>query len=99
MQFDENQLKVIEYGKGNLLVEAGPGSGKTTVIIERIKHLLNIGVEPESFLIITFTRKAAENLKNKLKEHVSKETLSKMRISTIHSFCLDYLRSKDEFFT
>lgn len=99
MQFDENQLKVIEYGKGNLLVEAGPGSGKTTVIIERIKHLINIGVEPESFLIITFTRKAAENLKNKLKDHLSKETLSKMRISTIHSFCLDYLRSKDEFFT
>ena len=99
MQFDENQLKVIEYGKGNLLVEAGPGSGKTTVIIERIKHLINIGVEPESFLIITFTRKAAENLKNKLKEHISKEILSKMRISTIHSFCLDYLRTKDEFFT
>ena len=99
MQFDENQIKVIEYGKGNLLVEAGPGSGKTTVIIERIKHLINKGVEPESFLIITFTRKAAENLRNKLKAHISKETLSKMRISTIHSFCLDYLRTKDEFFT
>ena len=99
MEFDENQIKVIEYGKGNLLVEAGPGSGKTTVIIERIKHLINIGVEPESFLVITFTRKAAENLRNKLKEHISKETLSKMKISTIHSFCLDYLRTKDEFFT
>ena len=41
MEFVGNQKDVIEYGKGTLLVEAGPGSGKTTVIVERIKHLIN----------------------------------------------------------
>ena len=41
MDFNDNQKEVIGFGKGNLLVEAGPGSGKTTVIVERIKHLIN----------------------------------------------------------
>ena len=54
MEFNQNQKDVIYYGKGTLLVEAGPGSGKTTVIVERIKHLIDIGVSPESFLVITF---------------------------------------------
>ena len=97
MDFNENQKEVINFGKGNLLVEAGPGSGKTTVIVERIKHLINdCNVDPESFLVITFTRKAADNLKNKLKEKdVPKEIISKMQISTIHSFCLQFLKDRN----
>ncbi len=98
MEFNENQKRVITHEKGPLLVEAGPGSGKTTVIVERIKYLINnLNITPESLLVITFTRKAAENLQNRLKEHISKDDLSRMQISTIHSFCLEYLRSKEEF--
>ena len=41
MEFNENQMDVINYGNGTLLVEAGPGSGKTTVIVARIRHLIN----------------------------------------------------------
>ena len=96
MKFNRNQSEVINYGKGTLLVEAGPGSGKTTVIVERIKKLSRI-IPAESILVITFTRKAAENLKDKLRNHLSKETVSKMKISTIHSFCLEYLKSKNQF--
>ncbi|MBR6993914.1 MAG: ATP-dependent helicase [Methanobrevibacter sp.] len=96
MEFNKNQEDVINYGKGTLLVEAGPGSGKTTVIVSRIGHLIKNGVNPEEFLVITFTRKAAENLKNKLKTYLSDETISKMQISTIHSFCLEYLKSKNQ---
>ena len=99
MEFNKNQLDVINYGKGTLLVEAGPGSGKTTVIIERIKKLIAKRVEPETFLVITFTTKAADNLKIKLKKHLSKEVISKMQISTIHSFCLDFLKGKDHSLT
>ena len=96
MKLNHNQVEVINFGKGNLLVEAGPGSGKTTVIIERIKHLINdCDVDPESFLVITFTRKAADNLKNKLKKDVPKEIINKMQISTIHSFCLQFLKDKN----
>ena len=93
MEFVGNQKNVIEYGKGTLLVEAGPGSGKTTVIVERIKHLINEGVKPESFLVITFTNKAADNLKYKLRKELSSEDVLKMQISTIHSFCLEYLKN------
>ncbi|AMD17365.1 hypothetical protein TL18_04620 [Methanobrevibacter sp. YE315] len=97
MEFNKNQEDVINFGKGTLLVEAGPGSGKTTVIVSRIIHLIESGVNPEEFLVITFTRKAAENLKNKLKTSLSDETISKMQISTIHSFCLEYLKTKNQF--
>lgn len=89
------QEDVIEFGKGNLLVEAGPGSGKTTVIVERIKRLIDEDVEPESFLVITFTRKAAENLKVKLKRELDEEKVKKMQISTIHSFCLEFLKDRN----
>ncbi|MBE6498052.1 MAG: ATP-dependent helicase [Methanobrevibacter sp.] len=95
MDFVGNQKKVIEHGNGTLLVEAGPGSGKTTVIVERIKELVKQGVDPESFLVITFTTKAADNLKFKLRKELSNSTVLKMQISTIHSFCLEYLKSKN----
>lgn len=54
---NKEQEYIINFGKGNLLVEAGPGSGKTTVIVERIKKLIRKDVNPETFLVITFTRK------------------------------------------
>ena len=74
--FTEEQKDVTTYGKGPLLVEAGPGSGKTTVLVERIKHLiLNEDVDPESFLVITFTNKAADNLKFKLRKEFSKDDI------------------------
>ena len=97
--FTKDQKKVIEHGKGALLVEAGPGSGKTTVIVERIKHIIKTKkeqgeeVDPESFLVITFTNKATDNLKYKLRKEFSNEFASKMHISTIHSFCFDYLKN------
>ena len=93
---NDEQMKVINFGKGNLLVEAGPGSGKTTVIVERIKKLIAKGVNPETFLVITFTRKAAENLQLKLKKELDKEIVSEMQISTIHSFCLEFLKDRDQ---
>jgi len=96
MEFNKNQKKVIKQGPGTLLVEAGPGSGKTTVIVERIKYLLEEGAEPKSFLVITFTRKAAENLQRKLKNDLDKGIVEKMQISTIHSFCLEFLKTKNK---
>ena len=97
MGLNKNQKKVKEFGKGALLVEAGPGSGKTKVIVERIKYLVDEGVDPDSFLVITFTIKAAENLQRKLKKALDKEDVEKMQISTIHSFCLDFLKTKNQF--
>lgn len=93
---NENQQKVVEYnGNKPLLVEAGPGSGKTRVIIERVKFLSNeLKVNPSSLLVITFTRKAANELKDRLSEDIPKNIINEMQISTIHSFCLDFLKKR-----
>ena len=99
--FTDDQKEVIEHGKGALLVEAGPGSGKTTVIVERIKHIIKTkeeqegDLDPSSFLVITFTNKAADSLKHKLRrdKDIPNDFVSKMQISTIHSFCFDYLKN------
>lgn len=93
---NENQQKVVEYnGNKPLLVEAGPGSGKTRVIIERVKFLINeLKVSPSSLLVITFTRKAANELKDRLSEDIPKNIINEMQISTIHSFCLDFLKKR-----
>lgn len=93
---NENQQKVVEYnGNKPLLVEAGPGSGKTRVIIERVKFLINeLKVNPSSLLVITFTRKAANELKDRLSEDIPKNIINEMQISTIYSFCLDFLKKR-----
>ncbi|WP_323735859.1 ATP-dependent DNA helicase [Methanosphaera sp. ISO3-F5] len=88
---DIKQETAIHYPLEPVLIEAGPGAGKTYVLINRIKYLLETKkVNPESLLIITFTIKAADELKKRLssKEYnIPSEALSKMFIGTIHSFC------------
>lgn len=87
---DEYQREAIEYRGNKLIINAGPGSGKTFVLIERVKFLVNkLKVAPESLLIITFTEKAAEELKDRLMHEsgLSVDLIDQMQISTIHSAC------------
>ncbi|WP_415953684.1 UvrD-helicase domain-containing protein [Methanobrevibacter woesei] len=92
----EQKAAVTYLGPKPLLIEAGPGSGKTRVLIERIKFLLKQGVEPSSMLVITFTKKAAGELKERLnKENISQSVINEMQISTIHSFCLKILENEN----
>ena len=68
IELDDKQEDIVYYpGDKPLSVEAGPGAGKTRVIIERVKYLLKEKkIPPETLLVITFTRKAAEELKERL---------------------------------
>jgi len=68
MKFDEEKLKAIEHNGSPLLVTAGPGSGKTRVITERIKFLMKTGLKPSEILCLTFSEKAANELKERLEE-------------------------------
>lgn len=96
VKLDEYQIKAVTYDEPfKLLVPAGPGAGKTRVLIERVKYLLEKGAKPESFLIITFSREAANELKERLsdsKDGIDIHEVNKMQISTIHSFCNELLR-------
>ena len=94
MKFDEEKLKAIEHMGSPLLVTAGPGSGKTRVITERIKFLMKTGLKPSEILCLTFSEKAAQELKDRLENDEDikeKIDISEMQISTYHSFCRDLL--------
>lgn len=83
------QQQAVEHTDGPLLVVAGPGSGKTRVVTRRIARLVEKGISPRSILAITFTNKAAAEMKERV------ETLlpeSRVWVSTFHKFCVRLLR-------
>ena len=82
------QKKAIEEN-GAQLVLAGPGSGKTRVITRKILHLMHSGVRPEQVLALTFTDKAAEEMRDRLEKDID---TSQLTIGTFHSFCLEVLQ-------
>ena len=69
-KFNTDQQKAIEADNARILVSAAAGSGKTTVMVHKILHILktNPDVSISQFLVITFTKDAARNMKNKLRE-------------------------------
>lgn len=93
---NENQKKAVLTANGRLLVLAGAGSGKTKVIINRIAHLINdLHISPKSILGLTFTNKAAQEMKDRLKNIVG-ERSKEVTLCTFHSFCMQLLRSEIE---
>jgi DNA helicase II / ATP-dependent DNA helicase PcrA len=94
MMSNNAQKSAIEHVGSPLLVTAGPGSGKTRVITERIKFLMKTGLKPSEILCLTFSEKAAGELKERLQdddEIKEKIDISEMQISTYHSFCRNFL--------
>lgn len=89
---NENQSKAVMSNSRYLRIIAGAGSGKTRVLISRIAHLIHdLGVHPGSILAITFTNKAANEMKDRLDKMLSSYAAG-VHISTIHSLCVMILR-------
>lgn len=94
MNLSEKQRQIVEFKDGALLVEAGPGSGKTRVLIERIKHLIN-NSKRGKVLALTFSNMAADEMKTRLNEDRSfEENVDRVSVGTIHSFCLDLVQTR-----
>lgn len=98
---NENQKEAILHTEGPLFVIAGPGSGKTKTLVERIVNLILKGVNAENILVATFTEKAAKELitrvSNRLIELDLKVNLNEMYIGTLHSIFLRILEEYREF--
>ena len=99
-----DQLRAVDVSERHLdaCVVAGPGSGKTTVLVEYFRRLVDAGVDPLRILSITFTEKAAGNMRTKLAEEFGADPqmrgrLERAWVSTVHGFCSRLLRENAVF--
>lgn len=95
MSFSIEQIRAIRHMEGPALVLAGPGSGKTTVITQRILHLLRNGIPPEDILVITFTKAAAAEMEHRFQKLLAASELQNagaVTFGTFHSIFFFILR-------
>ena len=89
---NENQKLAVCHGDGPLLIIAGAGSGKTRVLTHRIAYLIQQGFKPENILAVTFTNKAALEMKNRVRQLLTIDEANLVWIGTFHNICGRILR-------
>lgn len=94
MKLNSRQNEAVEATEGRVRVVAGAGSGKTRVLAHRYAYLVNeLGVSPGNILCLTFTNKAAQEMKQRISKMVDRGSVNDF-ICTIHSFCVKFLRKE-----
>ncbi len=98
MILSNKQQEIVDYNKGSLAVIASAGSGKTRVLTERIKKTLDGLTDGQKVLAITFSNKAAEELKERLEKDLGWEKVeNSIYVGTTHSFCLDLITTRGSY--
>ncbi|MFE3504903.1 ATP-dependent helicase [Kitasatospora sp. NPDC059160] len=92
---DAYQRAVVEHAGGPLLVLAGPGTGKTTTLVEAVARRIQDGTDPEKILVLTFSRKAAVELRDRMSGRLG-STAATPQATTFHSFCYALLRAHQD---
>lgn len=96
-QLNESQLKAVEYNEGPSLIIAGAGSGKTRVLTYKIAYLMSLGLAPYNILALTFTNKAAREMKSRIATLEGEATSRRLWMGTFHSIFSRILRREAEF--
>ncbi|WP_443047831.1 ATP-dependent helicase [Streptomyces sp. H39-S7] len=91
---DASQRAVVEHRSGPLLVLAGPGTGKTTTLVEAVAERVRLGTAPERILVLTFSRKAAVELRDRMAARMGGTATA--QATTFHSFCYALLRAHQD---
>ena len=95
MEFNKEQQEIIDNIFGAYLVNAPVGTGKTTVLTERIVKALKEGIKPNEILALTFTNRAADEMRSRLKNLVDdKNDFDALTIQTFHGFCAYFLKAE-----
>src|SRR3989344_2818986 len=90
---NQPQLSAVTHGQGPLLILAGAGSGKTRALTYRAAYLIKEkGLDPTRILLVTFTNKAAKEMKDRVRKLIGKETALLPWMGTFHAFCARILR-------
>lgn len=93
MKLNQEQQAVVNHVEGPALIISVPGSGKTRCITERTANLIKLGKTPESILCVTFTNKAADEMRERIKQTVGEELASRVFISNFHKMCVYILKN------
>ncbi|WP_185014125.1 ATP-dependent DNA helicase [Streptomyces sp. AK010] len=91
---DASQRSVVDHTRGPLLVLAGPGTGKTTTLVESVAERVARGVDPERILVLTFSRKAAVELRDRMARRAGAARAP--QATTFHSFCYALVRAHQD---
>ena len=97
MQLNESQQRAVAHDGKHALVLAGAGTGKTATLIARAVELLRRGVRPDQIILVTFTRRATRELRERLTVEVG-EVADRLRVGTFHRICLDLMRLEPDAF-
>lgn len=95
-RLNKEQYQAATAPLGNSLIIASAGTGKTSTIVARISHLLNLGIKPEKILLLTFTNKASIEMIERLNKHFSKSVTSKILAGTFHSVSYTLLKALEK---
>lgn len=91
MKLNNQQNKVVRAGHGPIAVIAGPGTGKTRTLVERIKFLVETDISPHKILALTFTKKAAQEMT----ERLAGTEAQNAKTTTFHALCFELLKEND----
>ncbi len=93
---NEAQLEAVQYNSGAHLIVAGAGSGKTKVLTHKIAYLIEDGFDPSNILALTFTNKAAKEMKDRIKDMIGVTKAKQLWMGTFHSILARILRTEAE---